>query len=316
MVSTAAALGVVACGAYGTWLLWTAIALRWQGLRPGPQVAARRRPGLSQRLSEALARAGAPGVRISEVAITTAVVVGVTAAAAFTLFGGVLPPLAAAAFATSIPLALYRARHERRRVEAHDAWPRMIEEVRLLTGSVGLSIPQALLEVGRRGPEPLRPAFAAAEREWRISTDFARTTAVLSDQLADATADVVCETLLVAHEVGGADLEFRLAALAEDRADDLRHRKDARAAQAGVRFARRFVLAVPIGMALCGLSIGTGRNAYGTGAGQILVVFGIAGVAGCWAWAGRLLRLPTEERVFRRNAIPVGPPAGVAGGHR
>ena len=316
MVSTAAALGVVACGAYGTWLLWTAIALRWQGLRPGPQVAARRRPGLSQRLSEALARAGAPGVRISEVAITTAVVVGVTAAAAFTLFGGVLPPLAAAAFATSIPLALYRARHERRRVEAHDAWPRMIEEVRLLTGSVGLSIPQALLEVGRRGPEPLRPAFAAAEREWRISTDFARTTAVLSDQLADATADVVCETLLVAHEVGGADLEFRLAALAEDRADDLRHRKDARAAQAGVRFARRFVLAVPIGMALCGLSIGTGRNAYGTGAGQILVVFGIAGVAGCWAWVGRLLRLPTEERVFRRNAIPVGPPAGVAGGHR
>ena len=316
MVSTAAALAVVACGAYGTWLLWTAFALRWQGLRPGPQVAARRRPRLSQRLSEGLARAGAPGVRLSEVAITTAVVVGVTAAAAFTLFGGVLPPLAAAVFATSIPLALYRARHERRRAEAHDAWPRMIEEVRLLTGSVGLSIPQALLEVGRRGPEPLRPAFAAAEREWRISTDFARTTAVLSGQLADATADVVCETLLVAHEVGGADLESRLAALAEDRADDLRHRKDARAAQAGVRFARRFVLAVPIGMALCGLSIGTGRNAYGTGAGQILVAFGIGGVAGCWAWAGHLLRLPTEERVFRRTAVPVGPPAAVAGGQR
>jgi tight adherence protein B len=185
----------------------------------------------------------------------------------------------------------------------------MIEEVRLLTGSVGLSIPQALLDVGRRGPEPLRPAFAAAEREWRITTDFARTTAVLSDQLADPTADVVCETLLVAHEVGGADLEARLAALAEDRADDLRHRKDARAAQAGVRFARRFVLAVPLGMALCGLSIGTGRRAYGTGAGQVLVVVGIAAIAVCWWWAGRLLRLPAEERVFRRQAAPV--PTGV-----
>jgi len=244
----------------------------------------------------------------AEVAATTAVVIGGVAAAAFALFGGVLPPLAAAAFAAFIPLALYRDRHERRRAEAHDAWPRMIEEIRLLTGSVGLSIPQALLDVGRRSPEPLRPAFAAAEREWRITTDFPRTAAVLSEQLADPTADMVCETLLVAHEVGGADLEARLAALAEDRADDLRHRKDARAAQAGVRFARRFVLAVPLGMALCGLSIGTGRRAYGTGAGQILVVLGIIAVAICWAWAGRLLRLPSEERVFRPHAgaIPAG----------
>ncbi len=299
-MTTPLSVGIVVCGAYGTWLLWTAVALRWRGLRPGPRASAGRRPPLSVRLAEGLARAGAPGVRPAEVAVTTAMVVGVAAAASFALFGGVLPPVATAVFAASVPLALYRARHERRRAEAHDAWPRMIEEVRLLTGSVGLSIPQALLDVGRRGPEPLRAGFAAAEREWRITTDFARTTAILSEQLADPTADLVCETLLVAHEVGGADLEARLAALAEDRADDLRHRKDARAAQAGVRFARRFVLAVPIGMALCGLSIGTGRRAYGTTAGQILVVVGIAAVAACWAWAGRLLRLPAEERVFRR----------------
>lgn len=304
-MSTPRTLALVACGAYGTWLLWTALALRWQGLGPAARTGDRRLP-LSVRLSEALARAGAPGVRPAEVAVTTALVMGVAGAAAFALFGGLLPPLAAAVAAATTPLALYRSRHERRRAEAHDAWPRMIEEVRLLTGSVGFSIPQALLDVGRRGPEPLRPAFAAAEREWRITTDFGRTAAVLSEQLADPTADLVCETLLVAHEVGGVDLEARLAALAEDRADDLRHRKDARAAQAGVRFARRFVLAVPIGMALCGLSIGTGRRAYGTTVGQILVVLGIVAMAACWVWAGSLLRLPPEERVFRRRAAAGG----------
>jgi len=47
--------------------------------------------------------------------------------------------------------------------------------------------------------------------------------------------------------------------------------------------------------------IGTGRRAYGTGAGQVLVVVGIVAVAICWAWAGHLLRLPAEERVFRRH---------------
>ena len=49
----------------------------------------------------------------------------------------------------------------------------MIEEIRILTGSLGRSVPQALFEVGRRGPEELRPAFEAATRHWLVSTDFA-----------------------------------------------------------------------------------------------------------------------------------------------
>ena len=101
-------------------------------------------------------------------------------------------------------------------------------------------------------PSALRPAFAAAQREWLLSTDFARTVAVLKAGLADPTADAACETLLVAHEVGGADLDRRLRALADDRTLDVQGRKDARSRQAGVRFARRFVLLVPLGMAMVG----------------------------------------------------------------
>lgn len=220
------------------------------------------------------------------------------AAVGYVVFGGILPPLVAGAFAATFPFASARFRRDARRRQAREAWPRMIEEIRLLTGSLGRSIPQALLEVGRRAPEPLRPAFASAEREWLLTTDFARTVAVLKARLADPTADATCETLLVAHEIGGADLDRRLAALAEDRLLDLEGRKDALAKQAGVRFARRFVLVVPLGMALAGLSIGTGRSAYGTAAGQVLVALGLVVVAGCWAWAGRLMRLPEDERVF------------------
>ena len=145
-----------------------------------------------------------------------------------------------------------------------EAWPRLLEEIRILTSSLGRSIPQALFEVGRRAPEELRPAFAAAHREWLLSTDFARTLRVLKANLADPTADAVCETLLVAHEVGGTDLDRRLEALIDDRVQDTQGRKDARAKQAGARFARRFVLIVPAGMALAGMSVGTGRAAYQT----------------------------------------------------
>lgn len=58
------------------------------------------------------------------------------------------------------------------------------------------------------------------------------------------------------------------------------------------------MLIVPLGMALAGLSIGTGRAAYQTALGQLAVAGGLAVVAMCWLWAGRLMRLPEEERVF------------------
>ena len=282
--------------AYGVFLVYTAVVLGWRGLGFGPRPVGA--APLGPRAREWLVQAGLGEVRLGEFCAVVAALFVAGAAVAFALFGGLGPALVAGGLAGSFPVAAYRSRRERRRAEAREAWPRLIEEIRLLTGSLGRSIPQALFEVGRRGPKEMRPAFAAAQREWLVSTDFARTTATLKAHLADATADAACETLLVAHELGGADVERRLAALVEDRYQDLQGRKDARARQSGVRFARRFVLVVPLGMALAGLSIGTGRSAYETGLGQAAVVVGLCAVAGCWAWAGRLLRLPEEERVF------------------
>ena len=291
------ALAVAIVGGYGVYLIYTAIAFAWQGVGVGPRhrrVAHRRRHVAQQWL----AQAGLGDVRPRDFAAASGALALVGAVGAFAVFGGVVPTGIAGLFAAAAPAAAYRARRERRRAEARDAWPRMIEEIRLHTGALGRSVPQALFEVGRRAPVELRGAFAMAEREWLLSTDFVRTVAVLKASLGDATADAALETLLVAHDVGGTDLDRRLAALVEDRIQDVRGRKDARAKQAGVRFARRFVLVVPAGMALAGLSIGTGRGAYQTASGQLIVALAIACVVACWVWAGRLLRLPEEERVF------------------
>lgn len=285
------------CASTGTYLLYTAVAFGWRGLRTGvaPTLPAgrwRARPG------EWLAQAGLSDVGPARFASVSGALAAAGAACGFALFGGPLPAAALAVCAGGAPLAGHRVRRAQRRAAAQESWPRIIEEVRILTGSLGRSVPQALFEAARAAPEPLRPAFAAAEREWLLSTDFDRTTRVLRAALADPTADATCETLLVAHEVGGADLDRRLEALIEDRVIDVQGRKDARAKQAGVRFARRFVVLVPFGMALVGMSIGDGRAAYATPWGQTMVAVGIAAVAACWAWAGRLLALPEEQRVF------------------
>lgn len=289
-----AALASVLAAA-GVYLLYTDLALGRRGLGTGLSARRRARHRFSR---EWLVQAGLVDVRPAEFISVTAALFTLGALLAFAVFGGVLPSLVVGGFAASFPVASSRARRAARRATAQDAWPRMLEEIRIQTSALGRSIPQALFEVGRRGPVEMRSAFDAAQREWLLSTDFERTLAVLKSRLADPTADATCETLLIAHELGGSDLDRRLDALVEDRVLDTQGRKDARAKQAGVRFARRFVLLVPLGMAIAGMSVGNGRAAYATAEGQILVVAGVAMVAVCWLWAGRLMKLPEEQRVF------------------
>ncbi len=279
----------------GAYLIFTDVALGWRGVRIPVVVQSGR--GRSHR-RDWLVQAGLADIPVRELIAVIAALALLGGVSAYAVFGGPLPAVATGLFAGSFPLASYRLRRAARRSAAMDAWPRLLEELRILTSSLGRSIPQALFEVGRRAPDELRPAFLAAQREWLLSTDFARTLQVLKAQLADPTADAVCETLLVAHEVGGTDLDRRLEALIDDRVQDTQGRKDARAKQAGARFARRFVLIVPAGMALAGMSVGTGRAAYQTSSGQVLVVVAIGLVIVCWVWAGRIMRLPEEERVF------------------
>ncbi|HVL28113.1 MAG TPA: hypothetical protein VM390_08190 [Acidimicrobiales bacterium] len=290
-------LGLCLVGAYGVFLLYTSVAFGWRGLGVSPSVrgARGRRRG---RVQQWLAQAGLDGVRPSQFVAAVALILVVVSALTYALLGAIVPALAVGGFAATYPAVSYRTRRRRRRQSTAEAWPRMIEEMALLTGSLGRSIPQALFEVGARGPEEMRPAFAAAQREWLLTTDFSRTVAVLKTRLADATADAACETLLVAHDVGGTDLERRLAALVDDRVADVQDRKDAQAKQAGVRFARRFVLIVPVGMALAGLSIGNGRAAFRSPAGQLAALLAVAVVIACWLWSGRIMRLPDEERAF------------------
>lgn len=289
------ALSLAICAATGTHLLYTSIVLGQRDLRIRTRLAA---PATRARRRDWLVQAGLADVRGRDVAGVVIALALCGGLGAFAVFGGPLPAIATGLFAGSFPLVSLRARRIARRAAAMDAWPRLLEELRILTSSLGRSIPQSLFEAGRRAPAELRPAFQAAEREWLLSTDFERTIRVLKAALADPTADAACETLLVAHEVGGTDLDRRLEALIDDRIQDTQGRKDARAKQAGARFARRFVLIVPAGMALAGMSVGTGRAAYQSPMGQALVVVAIGLVILCWVWAGRIMVVPEEQRVF------------------
>lgn len=287
--------------ATGTYLLYTATVLGWCGL--GPRLGSRWCPGWARLVHRFQAEAGLDAVRPAEGAAVFVGLFVLGAGVAWALFGGLAPSLVGGLCVGAVPIAAARNRRDRRRVDAGEAWPQLIEELRIKTSALGRSIPQALFEVGRHAPEALEAAFDAARREWLISTDFERSLGVLATALDDPTADTVCETLLVANEIGGAEIDRCLSALVDDRVMDHQGRKDAWARQAGARFARRFVIVVPLGMAMVGLSIGEGRAAYQGAAGQAMVLVALALMVACWLWAGRIMRLPREERVLGGRAV-------------
>lgn len=287
------ALVLAVIAAYGVHLLYSAVVFRWAGIQPGPPRPEQRGPQ-----TDIIARLGLGDFDPRALWAAIAVLTLLGFAFGLLLFGGIVPALLIALFASTVPIGVARVRYQRELDAAQQEWPAIIEEIRLLTGSLGRSIPQATFEVGLRSSGGLRPAFEEAHREWLISTDFGRSLSVLKSTLAHNTADIVAETLLTAHELGGGEVGNRLGALAQDRLTDLHHRRDALARQAGVRFARWFTLFVPIGMAFVGLSIGEGRAAYADPLGQALVAVALFLTLGCWLWAGQIMKLPQESRVF------------------
>ncbi len=184
------------------------------------------------------------------------------------------------------------ARHD----QARRRWPAVLDEVRVLVTNGGRSLPRALLQAGQDQPEPFRDAFRAGAAAWASSADTGRLLRAVRDRAADATTDLVTDTLAVIDGATGPDLGRRLQRLAQDRRRDLEARDLAAARLAGARFARRFVLLVPLGMALAGQAVGTGRAAFATPAGQLVGVMAAVMVGGCWIWAGHLLALPPERR--------------------
>lgn len=301
---------VALTAAVGVYLLYSSLALRKSGLPfvlrfrllPSRDIPLRRQSSASGPATGGTwrERLGVPPDTSARVLAVTAGGLGLASATVATTLVHSLPAsLLLGCLAATVPVISLRARMDERSWRDREAWPRMLDELRVRCAAGGRSIPQGLFEVGRNAPDEMRTAFAAAENEWQRSTDFARALSALKENLADPTADAVCETLVVANQLGGTEVDSRLRALADDRRLDVEARKDARSKQAGVRFSRRFVLAVPAGLALAGMSIGDGRAAYASALGELTLLAGVTAVLACWVWAGRLLKLPEDRRVFR-----------------
>ena len=95
-----------------------------------------------------------------------------------------------------------------------DLWPDAVDNLASAVRA-GLALPEALSQLAVRGPEELRPAFAAFAEDYRATGRFQECLDRLKERLGDPVGDRLVESLRIAREVGGGDLGRLLRTLSD-----------------------------------------------------------------------------------------------------
>lgn len=178
-----------------------------------------------------------------------------------------------------------------------EAWPDVVDNIASAVRA-GMSLPEALIAIGERGPEVLREPFVSFGRDYAASGRFGDGLDALKSTLADPTGDRVVEALRIAREVGGGDLGRLLRTLSSFLRDDLRTRAELEARQSWTVSAARLAAAAPWVVLVLVASQPSAARSYASSAGVTVIVVG-----GLLSFAGyrimlRLGRLPVERRVL------------------
>ena len=272
--------------------------LVWRSGPRRPPARSRQGDSLTDRTRDLLAQAGIEGVTPNQLFTASAalgltvflVVLGTSQVPMIgLLFGG---------FAALLPFLLVRRRRSQRTVELREVWPEAVDN--LASGvRAGLSLPEALTQLGVRGPEQLRSPFRRFGEDYRATGRFGESLDGLKRNLSDPVGDRVVEALRMAREVGGTDLGRLLRTLSTFLREDARTRAELETRQGWTVNAARLALAAPWLLLLLLASRPNAVEAYNTPAGTLVLLIGGGVSLVAYRVMVRIARLPTERRVLR-----------------
>ena len=267
------------------WMACTSEPPRWRSER-------------SRRLSDLLVQAGV-GRTSPAVFVVGSLVLGLVVLLVFLGVSRAWPiAVAFGVIALAAPYALGSARALARGTRLREIWPETVDT--LVSGvRAGMSLPEALGNLGARGPEAVRAEFTAFSVDYASTARFDTCLDRLKARFADPVADRIVEALRLAHEVGGTDLTVLLRNLARMLREDMRTRGELEARQSWTVNGARVAVAAPwLVLALLSTRPEAAR-AYATAAGATVLGAGALASVVAYRLMLRLGRLPEEERILR-----------------
>jgi tight adherence protein B len=274
----------------GLFLVWWSF---WE--RPPKE---RRVPARQRLLDDLLLRAGVERVSSNGLIASCGAVGVVVLLIGFVLTGSAPIALCFALFGGFLPFSIVRWRAARRTASLRELWPDVVDHLRSAIRA-GLSLPEALIQLGEKGPLELRPAFRAFAVDYRAGGRFDDALNRLKERLADPVADRIVEALRMTREVGGSDLGRLLGTLSEFLRDAARTRSELEARQSWTVNAARLAVAAPWFVLLLLSTRPEAVRAYNSAGGAVVLLGGLLVSIVCYRVMLRIGALPEDERVLR-----------------
>lgn len=277
-------------------LAGTGFFLIWWSCWENPQPVAR--PARPNRLEDLLASAGIEKVSAAGL-MASCLGLGLFVALVFFAVSRSWPMAACfGLFAAWLPVSVVRWRANKRSALLRQLWPDVVDHLRSAIRA-GLSLPEALIQLGEKGPEELRHVFRDFGSDYRAGGQFDASLNKLKDRLADPVADRIVEALRLTREVGGSDLGRLLSTLAEFLRENARTRSELEARQSWTINAARLAVAAPWIVMVLLATRPEAVQAYNTPVGAAVLLGGLVVSLVCYSIMLRIGALPPDERVLR-----------------
>ncbi|MGO1320996.1 MAG: type II secretion system F family protein [Galactobacter sp.] len=203
----------------------------------------------------------------------------------------VLAALAAGAIPTWAlgPAAQKRSRARRAR------WPDAVDHLRSGVRA-GVPLSEALAELGRTGPEPLRAPFRTYAADLRVGRNVDDALSRLKQEIADPVGDRLVAAVRLTREVGGADVGATLATLSTFLRADIATRGELEARQSWTVNAARLAVVAPWLLLIILCLEPRVADVYDSVAGAVVLVLGVGIAALSYAMMIRASALPNTGR--------------------
>lgn len=200
-------------------------------------------------------------------------------------------------FSVVISWAYLRKRERRLAAQLLQVWPEVTDHLISAIHS-GLSLSEALVGLGSRGPEQVRPYFVGFHQELLSGEDFLGATQRLKARLNSHGSDQILEAVLLAKSLGGSELLQIFRTLGDFLRQDLALRKEIEIKHGWIKNSAHLSAAAPwLLLLLLSGQPGTAQ-AFAQPGGVLILITGLMLTTVAYLWMGRLAQLPNSPRVF------------------
>jgi tight adherence protein B len=162
----------------------------------------------------------------------------------------------------------------------------------------GLSLNESLTGLSIRGPEIFKVEFQRFTEDLYSHGNFNRALIEVNESMAHPSFDQIVEALLIARELGGAELLTILRLLGKFIREDLSLRREIDVKQNWIKNSAHLSAAAPWILLLLLSTQPSTSQAFSTPAGLLILGTGLGITAVAYLWMNSLSRIPDPNRIF------------------